>query len=148
MVLAQMDGKRMDLRKLTLTFFAAGLIALIIGALPAVAAPVEGMWAIQDLILDIYNCQNRVCGRIAWTKDAHRRQTDCGRTIVWGLSPSGPGTWDDGSIYDTTDGNTYRLNASLSSDGTIHARIFRGIPLFGKTEVLRRVAPRSQSGWC
>ena len=53
-----------------------------------------------------------------------------------------------GSIYDTTDGNTYRLNATLNPDGTLHARIFRGVPLFGKTEILRRVKAGSQPGWC
>jgi uncharacterized protein (DUF2147 family) len=112
------------------------------------ASPVDGDWAIQDLILEIYSCQNSFCGRVAWVKDPHRRQLDCGRTIVWGLTPSGPEQWDGGSIYDTTDGNTYRLKATLDADGTLHARIYRGIPMLGKTEVLRKVASRSQSGWC
>jgi uncharacterized protein (DUF2147 family) len=127
---------------------ALAVAGLIISSGPASAAPVEGMWAVQDLILNIYSCQDQVCGRIAWTKDARRRQTDCGRTIVWGLSASGPETWDGGSIYDTTDGNTYRLNAALNPDGTLHARIFRGIPLLGKTEILRRVAARLKPEWC
>jgi uncharacterized protein (DUF2147 family) len=81
-------------------------------------------------------------------KDPQRRRLDCGRTIVWGLSPAGPAAWSGGSIYDPTDGNTYRLNATLQPDGTLHARIFRGVPLFGKTEVLRKVPPRSMDGWC
>jgi len=128
----------------------AGILAgsVMIGSWPASAAPVEGAWAIHDLILQIYQCQDFVCGRVAWVRDPKRRQLDCGRTIVWGLTPSGPGRWHEGSIYDTTDGNTYRLNATLNRDGTLQARIFRGIPLMGKTEILRRVADRSQSGWC
>jgi uncharacterized protein (DUF2147 family) len=128
----------------------AGIVAasMMTCSWPASAAPVEGAWAIHDLILEIYQCQNFMCGRVAWVKDPHRRKQDCGRTIVWGLSASGPETWSDGSIYDTTDGNTYRLNATLNPDGTLHARIFRGIPLLGKTEILRRVEARSQPGWC
>ena len=135
----------MALRKIT-----AGMVATaMLMALPAAAASlVEGAWAVQDLILEIYQCQDLVCGRVAWVKDPNRRKMDCGRTIVWGLSPSGPEKWDDGSIYDTTDGNTYRLNATLNPDGTLHARIFRGIPLFGKTEILRRVGAPSRSDWC
>ena len=127
-----------------------GIVALsIIGSFPVRAAPaVEGEWAIRDLILNIYQCDNFICGRVAWVKEPKRRQLDCGRTIVWGLSPAGPKTWEDGSIYDTTDGNTYRLNATLGPDGALHARIFRGIPLLGKTEILRKVASRSQPGWC
>jgi uncharacterized protein (DUF2147 family) len=140
--------KRMNARNFRLTSFAAALAGLIISSWPVAAAPVDGKWAIQDLILEIYDCQNFVCGRVAWTKDPHRRELDCGRTIVWGLSPSGPETWDHGSIYDTTDGNTYGLKASLNPDGTLQARIFRGIPLLGKTEILRRVGLKPQSGWC
>jgi uncharacterized protein (DUF2147 family) len=140
-------GDHMALQKITAF---AGMVAalMMMGSWPASAGPVEGAWAIDDLILEIYQCQDFMCGRVAWVKDPHRRKLDCGRTIVWGLSASGPETWDDGSIYDTTDGNTYRLNASLNADGTLHARIFRGIPLFGKTEILRKVASRSQPGWC
>ena len=128
----------------------AGIItlSLMIAPRPALASPVEGAWAVHDLILQIYHCEQFVCGRVAWVKDPHRRKQDCGRTIVWGLSPSGPQTWRDGSIYDTTDGNTYGLNATLNSDGTLHARIYRGVPLLGKTEILRRVSERSQPGWC
>jgi uncharacterized protein (DUF2147 family) len=128
--------------------FAGIVVTSIITCAPSRAAPVEGAWAIHDLILDIYRCEAFICGRVAWVKDPKRRQQDCGRTIVWGLSASGPATWDDGSIYDTTDGNTYRLSATLSSDGTLRARIFRGIPMFGKTEILRKVSWRSQPGWC
>ena len=137
----------MALRKITAL---ASIVAVLMmtGSWPALATSVEGAWAIHDLILQIYQCQDFMCGRVAWVKDAHRRKLDCGRTIVWGLSPSGPETWSEGSIYDTTDGNTYRLNATLQPDGTLHARIFRGIPLLGKTEILRRVETRSQLGWC
>jgi uncharacterized protein (DUF2147 family) len=137
----------MALRRVT-AFAGIVVAASIISCGPSRAAPVEGAWAIHDLILDIYQCDAFICGRVAWVKDPKRRQLDCGRTIVWGLSPSGPETWDDGSIYDTTDGKTYRLSATLSSDGTLHARIFRGVPLFGKTEILRKVSSRSQPGWC
>jgi uncharacterized protein (DUF2147 family) len=122
--------------------------ALIAWCAPAGAAPVEGTWKVQDLVLDVFNCQKAFCGKVVWTKSPQRRQADCGRTIVWGLSPDGPKTWSGGSIYDTTDGNTYRLSATLESDGTLHARIYRGVPLLGKTEVLTRVPPRSLDGWC
>lgn len=121
----------------------------MIGCLqPAEASSVNGSWKIRDLVLDIFDCQQSICGKIAWTKDPNRRETDCGRTIVWGLSQTGPDRWSDGSIYDPTDGSTYSLSASLEPNGTLRARIYRGIPLFGKTEILTRVASRSLDGWC
>lgn len=65
------------------TAFAGAIAASMIGYSPAHAAPVEGAWAIHDLILDIYKCDEFVCGRMAWVKYPRRRQLDCGRTIVW-----------------------------------------------------------------
>ena len=134
---------------------ANGVVALVATAIglmvcprTATASPVDGSWAIRDLVLEVFNCQEAVCGRVAWTRDPRRRQQECGRTIVWGLSQAGPESWSGGSIYDPNDGNTYRLSATLEPDGTLHARIYDGIPLFGKTEVLRRVPPRSLDGWC
>ena len=112
------------------------------------ASSVDGSWKIRDLVLDIFSCQQSICGKIAWTKDPHRRPTDCGQTIVWGLSQTGPDKWSGGSIYDPTDGNTYRLSASLAPNGTLRARIYRGVPLVGKTEILTRVASRLLDGWC
>lgn len=111
------------------------------------ASSVDGTWKIRDLVLDIRNCENHVCGKIVWTGSA-RHRTDCGRVIVWGLSPNGPSQWNGGSIYDPADGNTYDLSASLQPDGTLRARIYRGIAWIGKTEILSRVPPHSLAGWC
>ena len=134
------------------TGYSISIVALTIALLgwcaPARAVPVGGTWKVHDLVLDVFDCDKSVCGKVVWTKSPQRRQADCGRTIVWGLSPDGPGAWSGGSIYDTTDGNTYRLSATLEADGTLHARIYRGVPLLGKTEVLTRVPPRSLDGWC
>ena len=130
------------------TAFATVLGASIVGCSPTRAAPVESVRVIKKLILDICQCLPFVCGRVAWVKDPNLRQLDCGRTIVWGLSPCGPETRDNGSIYDTTNGNSYRLNATLTSDGRLRAQIFRSIPLFGKMVRLRKVSSRLQPGWC
>jgi uncharacterized protein (DUF2147 family) len=140
-------GLRQAIRSANLAAAGLGLIGCLQAA-NASPSSVDGSWKIRDLVLEIFNCQQLVCGKVAWTKDPHRRQTDCGQTIVWGLNQTGPAEWSGGSIYDPTDGNTYALSASLERDGTLHARIYRGVPLFGKTEILTRVASRSLSGWC
>jgi uncharacterized protein (DUF2147 family) len=112
------------------------------------ASDVDGTWKIKDVVLDIFECHRSVCGKIVWAHDPKRRPVVCGRTIVWGLTPSGPSRWTGGSIYDPDDDATYNLSASLETNGTMEARIYRGIPLFGKTEVLSRIPPRSLDGWC
>ena len=55
----------MALRKITAL---ASMMAasMTMGCWTASAGPVEGAWAIRDLILDIYQCQDFVCGRVAW----------------------------------------------------------------------------------
>jgi uncharacterized protein (DUF2147 family) len=109
---------------------------------------VNGTWMIRDLVLNIFDCKGQVCGRIEWIRDPQRRPTQCGRTIVWGLVSEGPAQWTNGSILDPDDGKTYRLSASLRPDGVLDARIYKGVPLFGRTEVLRRVDLQSLSGRC
>ena len=41
-----------------------------------------------------------------------------------------------------------RSSAALKSVDTIIARVYKGIPLFGQTEILKRIPPRSLTGWC
>jgi uncharacterized protein (DUF2147 family) len=109
---------------------------------------VDGTWIIQDLVLNIFDCQNLVCGRIVWIKDPVRRPAQCGKVIVWGLAPVSPSEWKGGSILDPDDGKTYNLSATREPDGTLHARIYRGIPLLGRTKILRRVDLSSFAGLC
>jgi uncharacterized protein (DUF2147 family) len=113
-------------------------------------SPADGTWLIkdQDLVLHIFDCQFLVCGRIVWIGDASRRPSQCGQTIVWGLRARSLNEWTGGSILDPNDGRIYRLSATLESDGTLHARIFNGVPLFGRTEILGRVDILSFPGRC
>lgn len=127
---------------------AASLLAAVTFSKTAEASPVDGAWIIRDLVLDIFDCDSLVCGRIVWIRDPARRSSQCGRTIVWGLESVGHHEWAEGSILDPDDETTYRLSATYEPDGTLHARIFRGVPLFGKTEILRRVDLRSLTGRC
>jgi uncharacterized protein (DUF2147 family) len=62
-------------------------LALPVAALrSANASQVDGTWIIKDPVLHIFDCQNLVCGQIVWIKDAARRPSQCGRTIVWGFA--------------------------------------------------------------
>jgi uncharacterized protein (DUF2147 family) len=126
---------------------AACLLAIAVAG-NAEARTVSGTWKIRDLVVHIYGCKSRVCGRIVWLEDPSRRRHDCGRLIVWGLTGNGPNQWDGGSILDPDDEDVYQLSAAFQSDGTIHARIYKDFPMLGQTEILRRVDLRSLSGHC
>src|SRR5947207_15570436 len=90
---------------------AACLLAALTVPRSIEASPVDGAWRIRDLALQIFDCQRLVCGRVVWVNDPARRQSQCGRTIVWGLEAKGHNEWGGGSILDPDDGRTYRLSA-------------------------------------
>jgi uncharacterized protein (DUF2147 family) len=131
---------------------AASLLAIfvlpMIGIPGVEAARPEGEWIIKDVVLTIFDCEHLVCGRIAWLKDPARRPLQCGKTIVWGLTRQGPNEWTGGSIFDPDDGLTYQLSAKLQTDDTLNARIFKGVPVLARTEVLRRIDIRPLSDRC
>ena len=126
----------------------AAVVLSAIGVRKADASSVEGTWAIMNLALQIYDCDLLVCGKIVWMKDATRRASQCGKTIIWGLEPKGPTEWSGGSILDPNDGKIYRLSATYEPDGALHARIFVGVPVLGKTEILKRIDLRSLTEKC
>ena len=100
---------------------AACLLAFAVAG-SAEAKTVSGTWQIKDLVLNIYDCKSRVCGRIVWLQDAARRRSDCGRVIVWGLAGNGPNKWDDGSIVDPDDDDSLiTLRGSVVGFTTIGA---------------------------
>ena len=110
----------------------------------------EGTWLIsQRIALNIVACENKLCGRIVWLRNPALRTPEmCGRLIVWGLTQSGPSQWGGGSFFDPENGNTYNVNADVEAPDRISARIYQGIALFGRTELLTRIRPDSLEGWC
>jgi uncharacterized protein (DUF2147 family) len=133
-------------------FAAASLLATLVLLTTSIqgveASRADGEWMVKDLVLSIFDCDHLVCGRIAWLKDPARRPFQCGKTIVWGLVGRGPNEWTGGSILDPDDGRTYQLSAKLQADDTLNARIFKGVPLLGKTEVLKRIDLRALTDRC
>lgn len=133
---------------------AVPLIALL-ASMPAARAradvpPVDGTWLVGGrLAIEVFDCRDLLCGRVARLRQAALRTPElCGRTIARGLAPAGPAHWANGIFFDPEDGDSYNLTATLQPDGTISARIYEGLAMFGKTEILRRIQPRSLAGWC
>ncbi len=135
-------------RRLISVCVVAAVISPLVAVKPAVASHVDGTWHVKDVVLHIFDCHNLVCGRIAWIKEAARRPSQCGRTIVWGLRATGPNEWTNGSITDPDTDTTYRLSATYEGDGTLRARIFKGVHMLGRTEILRRVDLQSFKDRC
>jgi uncharacterized protein (DUF2147 family) len=122
-----------------IAFLLASFVFSVADVRTGEASSVDGTWIIRNLALRIYDCDLLVCGKIVWMKDASRRASQCGKTIIWGLQPNSLTEWSGGSILDPNDGKTYRLSATYEPDGTLRAQIFVGVPILGKTEILKRV---------
>lgn len=126
----------------------AVLVVLLVGLGSAEASRADGTWMVDKLVLRISDCEQFVCGSIVWMEDAAKRTAQCNRTIIWGLAATTQNEWAGGTILDPNDGKTYRLSATYEPNGTLHARIFQGIPLLGKTKILNRVDMRGLNGQC
>jgi uncharacterized protein (DUF2147 family) len=115
--------------------------------------------------VQIFECAGLMCGRIVWLviprdpqglldRDKNnpvpglRQRKLCGLTIIKDLRPAGSNRWEDGWFYNPRDGKAYRVRAQLKSDDVIVSRIYVGVPLFGKTKTLARVARDTKDGWC
>jgi uncharacterized protein (DUF2147 family) len=165
-------GMVSDHGKSILLRYAANALAFCgIVALPgqqsqaAIAAP-SGIWLMDaSVAVQIFDCDNDLCGRILWLQtprdpqglldrdknnpDAGLRQRSlCGLTIFWGLHPSQPDKWEGGWFYNPRDGQTYNIAAVSTSPDVITARVYRGSRLFGRTKVLHRVSHGVSDGWC
>src|SRR5216684_4389427 len=64
----------------------------------------------------------------------------------FGCQPDKHGS--NGWLYDPQDGITYDVTAELTAPNTISARVYRGVPLFGRTEILNRDPQLSFDGRC
>ena len=57
-----------------------------------------------------------------------------GLRILSGFSEADPGVWEDGEIYDPSDGDVYHANIAEDGPTRLRLRGYIGIPLFGRTQ--------------
>jgi uncharacterized protein (DUF2147 family) len=135
------------------------LMLMTVAALPASSAVPGGTWMFANRVaLQIFDCSGLLCGKIIWLlrpdkpagqpdidhlnpDPALRQRHLCGLTIIWGMQSNGQGQWSNGWLYDPKDGITYNVTAELTSPSIITARVYRGTPLLGRTEILVRDPP-------
>ena len=131
-------------------------IAVMMGSATAVAEDpidVEGRWLTHDgdSQIEISDCGDGTpCGVIAWVApEVKSAETDnnnpdaslrsrpiIGLPLIWGFERKGD-RWRAGSIYDPTDGKTYRSNLKLGKDGRL--KVKGCVALFCRTLVWTKV---------
>jgi len=148
--------------------YLVGLVMLPGAATSRAAAPdpaMLGLWLTEKkgVLIELYPCGDKVCGRVAWLAKPYRRSGEirldkhnpdpelrkrqwCGSEVVWGLSARSDGTLEDGEFYYLGDGATYSLELKPNGDGTVKATAYLGIKLFGKSETWTRPGPEIEPG--
>ncbi len=142
-------------------FFVAGILFVLgtVVANGAVAATPVGVWETEGgkSRVEIRRCENKLCGTVVWLKEptekdglekrdrenpdpALKARPILGLSILRDFIPSAQaGVWESGKIYNPEDGETYKCTLTLVDENTLKVRGYIGIPLFGKTQIWKRV---------
>ena len=152
------------LRGAALMATATAAIATAVIAMPIPAHAVEtdppavyGTWLSEKgkLAVDLYPCEEKLCGKIVWLDQPYRRdgrvkrddrnpvpalrnRPYCGIEVIQNLKAAKNGAWENGSAYYPKKGETYDIDIKLNGDGALELRAYLGIRLFGKTETWSR----------
>jgi uncharacterized protein (DUF2147 family) len=126
---------------------------------------ITGLWEVADSSgrIEISRCGSKYCGAIAWQREPLyppddksgmggrplldrenpqkelRSRQQLGLQIMEGYTFRGNNFWDDGTIYNTENGKTYRSSITLLNHNRLELRGFIGIPLLGGTTAWKRV---------
>jgi uncharacterized protein (DUF2147 family) len=117
------------------------------------ASPESGRWLTEsgNLEVDIAPCGPALCGTVVKVianrsmskSDAAMAPVDkrspMGMKILSDFVSSGEGEWK-GRIYNRENGETYDCLMSMAAPDQLKVRGYKGFPLFGKTQIWRRVA--------
>jgi uncharacterized protein (DUF2147 family) len=156
----------LSIAQLSIRAACAVVLLIVCYSQPALSDVPQGTWMFANRVaVQVFDCSGQLCGKIVWLlrprtpagqPDLDTRNPDpslrqrhlCGLTIIWGLQPAAPRHWSGGRLYDPKDGVTYDVNAELTTPTTISARVYRGAPVFGRTEILIRNPQLSFDGRC
>lgn len=159
------EGIKKTLILAVVCFFYAAASA----AQPADAAvhgdDILGRWYNEehDGIIEIYKCRDEYCGRIVWMKvpvypvgdsqgrvgqqrlddnnsdQGLRNRPIAGLKIMDGFIFDGKNQWQQGTVYDPKNGNTYKGKMSLATPDSLNLRGYILFPIFGRTTTWTRV---------
>lgn len=119
---------------------------------------IVGVWKTGEgnAMVRIYKNGDKYQGKIVWLKEpndpetgkpkvdknhpeeAVRNRPILGLVNVWGFTYKGKNVWDEGSIYDPKNGNTYSCTIKMPNPNTLEVRGYIGVSLIGRTDTWTR----------
>ncbi|WMJ71621.1 DUF2147 domain-containing protein [Cytophagaceae bacterium ABcell3] len=142
-----------------LAFAAILLISLEVSAAPTAKSPedVIGLWKTSsgDGIVETYKENDKFFGKIVWIKEPKDKngnpKTDLknpnqklqkepivGLVNLKDFKFNSNGKWEDGKIYDPSNGKEYSCEMKLSDEETLEVRGYMGFTWIGRTEVWKK----------
>lgn len=148
----------------SLTFFCAlfGLFLLLsaTGFSQQSGTPdaIVGVWKTGEgtAMVRIFKNGEKYQGKIVWLKEPNDPETGkpkvdknhpdessrtrpiLGLINVWGFVPTEKNIWEEGSIYDPKNGNTYSCTIKMTGPNTIDVRGYIGVSLIGRSDTWTR----------
>ena len=125
-----------------IAFYCAGLAAATVWGAAAHAdnSPL-GVWIDHTGrgAVEISDCSGKLCGRVAWVKDAENSK-ECGKQIIGNVAPVGKNKWDNGWIYDPDRGSKYDVELTLLDNDQLRVKGYAGTKWLSETYTWKRAA--------
>ncbi len=118
----------------------AAFAAVLISASNALAGPAPlGLWIDHTGRggVEITQCGARLCGHIAWLKDAENSEA-CGVQVIGDAKQMRNGTWDRGWIYDPEADSTYDVELKPIGSKKLRVMGYAGTKFLSETMIWKR----------
>jgi uncharacterized protein (DUF2147 family) len=118
----------------------AAFAAVLISASSALAGPAPlGLWIDHTGRggVEITQCGSRLCGHIAWLKDAENSEA-CGVQVIGDAKQMRNGTWDRGWIYDPEADSTYDVELKPIGSKKLRVVGYAGTKFLSETMIWKR----------
>jgi len=118
-------------------------VGVAVAMLSAVAAHAEnsplGVWIDHTGrgAVEITDCDGKLCGRVAWVKDAENAK-ECGKQIIGSVAPVGKNKWDNGWIYDPDRGSKFDVELTALDNDKLRVKGYAGTKWLSETHTWKR----------
>lgn len=87
--------------------------------------------------VEITDCNGKLCGRVAWVKDA-KNAAECGKEIIGNVAPVGENQWDNGWIYDPDRASKYDVELTALDNDKLRVKGYAGTKWLSETHIWKR----------
>lgn len=87
--------------------------------------------------VEINDCDGKLCGRVAWVKDAENA-SNCGKQIIGSVEPVGKNKWDNGWIYDPDRGKRFDVELTALEGDKLRVKGYAGTKWLSETYTWKR----------